>query len=302
MDKDYLIKKWLTNDLTEEEQNAFEALEDHDLHIAIIEEGKRFKASNFSDVPNFDQLEGRLEQKIPVRKLAWKRKLTIAASLLLVSFATYFLLFTDNLEHFETLATEKTTIELPDGSMATLNALTEVSYSEKKWEQKRALALNGEAYFKVAKGKVFDVITSEGTVTVVGTEFNVKQRKDYFEVICYEGIVKVVSGSHTHELTAGKTFRIYMGDASLNTTSNELPKWTLNISEFKAVPFKEVVNELERQYDISVTYDPGYAERLFTGGFVHNDLENALESLTSPQDLNYKIESSNQVRLTNGDR
>ena len=70
MDKDYLIKKWLANDLTEEELKAFELLEDHDLHTEIIESAHYFKASHFSKVAEFEKLEDRLSDENQIISLA----------------------------------------------------------------------------------------------------------------------------------------------------------------------------------------------------------------------------------------
>jgi ferric-dicitrate binding protein FerR (iron transport regulator) len=299
MEKEYLIKKWLTNDLTEEELKSFELLEDHDLHTDIIESAQYFKASHFSNVDEFEKLEERLLDEIPVRKLNWVRPLMRIASVFVVGFGIYFLFIYNNLTHIQTMASQKTTIELPDNSTVTLNALSEISYSKNKWSSNREVKLDGEAFFKVAKGEVFDVITSEGIVTVVGTQFNVKQRDDYFEVKCYEGVVRVTSKETTKELNVGDTFRMYGNEISYSNTNFQIPQWTKDISDFNSVPFSEVISELERQYNITVTYNIVYEKRLFTGGFVHNNLDNALKSITEPLELTYVIESSNHVRLKN---
>lgn len=299
MEKEYLIKKWLTNDLNEEELKSFELLEDHNLHTDIIESAQYFKASHFSNVDEFEKLEDRLSDETPVRKLYWVRPLMRIASVFVVGFGIYFLFIYNSLTHVQTMASQKTTIELPDNSTVTLNALTEIIYSKNRWSSNREVKLDGEAFFKVAKGEVFDVITSEGIVTVVGTQFNVKQREDYFEVKCYEGVVRVTSNEFTKELFAGDTFRLYGNEVTFSNTNFQIPQWTKDISDFKSVPFSEVISELERQYNITVTYDTAYGKRLFTGGFVHNNLDNALKSITEPQELTYVIESSNQVRLIN---
>ena len=297
MEREYLIKKWLANDLTEDELKAFELLEDYALHNDIIENAPYFKASHFSKPDSFEKLETRLKKEVPVRKMNWMRPLLRLAGVFVVGIGIYFLLFTNNLTHVETLASQSTTIELPDTSTVTLNALTEISYKKKGWNRSREVLLNGEAFFKVAKGEVFDVITEVGTVTVVGTQFNVKQRSNYFEVKCYEGIVKVVVENTTKELLAGDTFRLYDNDITFNTTSYKIPQWTKDVSDFRSVPFSEVIAELERQYNISVTYDTENATRLFSGGFVHNNLDNALKSITEPLELTYIMETSNKVRL-----
>lgn len=302
MEKEYLIKKWLANDLTEDELKAFESMEDHALHTQIIEDASYFKASNFSKAESFEKLESRLSKEVPVRKMSWIRPLMRLAGAFVVGIGIYYLLFSNNLTHVETLASQKTTVELPDASSVTLNALTEISYSKNRWNSNREVHLDGEAYFKVAKGEVFDVITEKGTVTVVGTQFNVKQRANYFEVKCYEGIVKVVAQNTTKELLAGDTFRLYGDDITYNNTSFQLPQWTKDVSNFKSVPFSEVIAEMERQYDISITYNTENATRLFSGGFVHDNLDNALKSITEPLELTYTMESSTKVRLKTSGR
>lgn len=299
MEKDYLIKKWLTDDLTKEELKAFELLQDLDLHTEIIESARYFKASHFSKVDEFERLEDRLSSDTPVRKLNLVRPLMRIAGIFVVGFGIYFLFLYNNITQVQTLASEKTTVELPDASTVTLNALTEINYSKNRWKRNREVKLNGEAFFIVAKGEVFDVITSEGIVKVVGTRFNVKQRGDYFEVKCYEGVVRVTSDDMTKELLAGDIFRLYGNEMSFSKTSFQIPQWTKDISDFKLVPFREVIAELERQYNITVTYDTVYEKRLFTGGFVHNNLDNALKSISEPLELTYIIESSNHVRLNN---
>ena len=297
MEKEYLIKKWLSNNLNEAELAAFEAMEDHHLHTQIIENAKYFKASHFSEVADFDELYSRISTQTPVKKLNWIKPMMRIAGLFILGFGIYFMFFFNSLHHVKTLASEKTTVELPDHSMVTLNALSEISFSKKKWNKKREVNLDGEAFFKVAKGKKFDVITSEGIVTVVGTQFNVKQRGDYFEVECYEGIVKVVSNNNTKELQAGDTFRLYGDHLSYNETLFEYPQWTNDISNFKSVPFEEVLKELERQFDVSIQFENINTNHLFTGGFKHDSLDNALKSITEPLKLTYKIESSKQVIL-----
>ncbi len=297
MEKDYLIEKWLANDLSAEERKAFEQLEDHDFLTEIIDSAQYFKASEFSGAPPFEDLEARLTSEVPLRKIGWIKPLLRLTGAIVVGLGIYFLFFFSSLTEVTTLASEQTTIELPDASSVTLNAASALSYNKKRWNQNREVNLDGEAYFKVAKGKVFDVITEDGVVTVVGTQFSVKQRKDYFEVKCYEGIVRVTTPNEVEELQAGDGYRLYQGKSSKRSVTYQAPQWTKEVSDFRAVPFSEVIAELERQYNVQVDYEGIDPNRLFTGGFVHNNLENALRSITAPQELTYTLESDNQVRL-----
>ncbi|GAB5400009.1 MAG: FecR domain-containing protein [Aureisphaera sp.] len=297
MDKDYLIEKWLKDDLTPEERKAFEALDDHDLNTAIIENAAHFKASHFSEVPDFDTFKKGLPSKKSNKPVRYMSPLMRIAAVLVIGLGLYFLFFFNSLNTVSTLASEKTNITLPDQSEVVLNALSTLSFNEGNWEDKREVSLDGEAYFKVAKGKVFDVKTVDGVVTVVGTQFNVKQRQGFFEVKCFEGIVRVSAGETVRELRAGDAFRLMDGSLSFSKTSYLQPQWTKNVSSFKTVPFTKVIAELERQYNVTIIISPSNFNPEFSGGFVHDSLENALKSITQPLELTYTIESNNTVRL-----
>lgn len=298
MDKEYLIQKWLTDELSEQEMKAFKQLEEYPELTGIVVNAQYFKASEFSTVDDFKTFSERLEKNtVPVRKLNWVKPFLRIASVFVVGLAlSYFFLFNRDVE-IQTLAGEKTTIELPDASTVVVNALSEISYSKDKWKDERKVQLEGEAFFKVAKGAKFDVVTSEGIVSVVGTQFNVKQRGEYFEVKCFEGIVKVTSQNTSELLKAGDSYRFSNGTALLGKTVYQNPQWTKNVSSFERVSLTEVIAELERQYNVKVRMENVDADRLFTGGFVHDSLENALKSISEPLNLGYSIESTNTVRI-----
>lgn len=296
MDNDYLIKKWLNGDLTAAEKQAFDALEDSKVNNAIIDHAQYFKASHFTDAPNFEQVKDRLKaSNTPKSKVVWLYPLLKIASVLLIFATVYFSFFYESMTQVKTLAAHKTTISLPDNSQVVMNAMSEISYSKVAWKDQRQLNLDGEALFTVAKGTTFDVITKDGVVTVVGTVFNVKQRDDYFEVYCFEGTVNVRSHTTTKTLRAGDTFKLYQGAYSFGTTPNTVPNWTKNMSTFDAIAIKDVLAELERQYHVEVTYKDINPNRLFTGGFTHDNLENALISITQPMALRYELQASKRV-------
>lgn len=298
MIEDDLLKKWLNNELTDAEKEAFSKRDDFAFNQKIIEDSKHFKASEFSNIDDFETFKAKYKSKPSVKRLNWLKPMLRIAAVLVIGFAIYFTMFVnDNIVETRTLLAEKATINLPDLSSVTLNADSGITYNEDSWNDKRELNLIGEAFFKVAKGKTFDVITAHGVVTVVGTEFNVKSRNNYFEVICYEGIVKVTSGTITKQLLAGDTYRILNKKFSEEKSTDTAPQWTNNRSRFKAVPLVEVVNELERQYNVKVTFKNADTSRLFSGGFSHNDLENALSAITQPMNLTFEISSSNQVLI-----
>ena len=302
MEEEYLIKKWLADELSDAEREEFKKLDDYDLNLEILENAKYFKASHFSSVKSYNNYKKDLkDKKIPVIKLSNYKVLLRIAALFVISLSIYFAFFFNNLTTVQTLANNNTTFELPDASTVVLNSESNAHYSINKWSQKREVSLDGEAFFKVAKGSKFDVVTSGGIVSVVGTQFNVKNRENYFEVKCYEGIVSVNSNGRSQRLTKGNTYRILNNIISVDSTNTNQPKWIDNISSFKSVPLYEVLNELERQYDVIIVTEKIDTQRLFTGGFVHNNIEQALTSITVPFDLDYKQDQSNKIILFTSD-
>lgn len=296
MNKEDLLKKWLNNELSAAEEEVFSQQEDYALHQSIIDNAKHFKASHFSKINSFKEVElTHKKKKQSKQKVYWLQPMLRIASVFVIAFGIYFSFFFNNATQVQTQICQKLTIELPDHSEVALNADTQIEYNKGSWEDKRSLSLDGEAFFKVAKGEVFDVITEQGIVTVVGTAFNVKQRDDFFEVQCYEGIVKVTSNEIVKQLEAGDVFRMLNNNIQQDKTEFISPQWMQGRSTFKAIPLKEVIAEMERQYNVKILFDNVDTSRQFTGSFTHKSVKNALISVTQPMDLNFKTNKSNQV-------
>lgn len=284
MKREELIKKWLDNNLNTEEEKAFEQLDDYNELIIMDTALKDFKAPEFSIDKTYLTLKPHLKPK--KSKPLLKPLLQIAA-LLAIGFSIYY--YTSNLNtEIETPIAQQISIELPDLSIVNLNANSSLSFNDSNWSDNRVVNLQGEAFFKVAKGQIFDVITRDGMVSVLGTQFNVKQREAYFEVTCYEGLVNVTYNSKQLKLKPGSTFRLIDGKVLVNKQENIIqPHWLGGESSFNSIPLKHVIAEFENQYDIKIDIADIDTSRLFTGSFTHNNLDLALKSVTIPLNLNY---------------
>ncbi len=298
MEENYLIKKWLTGTLSENEWEEFKKLDDYELHLKLDEKAKYFKAEEFLNPADFDILKERITSRPkPQHKFNAYKTLMRFAALLVIAIGVYFAFNSTDLTEVNTGAGEKTTVFLPDASEVLLNAMTEIEFNEKKWDNKREIKLSGEAYFIVAKGEAFDVLTSEGKVSVLGTKFNVKSRDGLFEVVCNEGSVGIEYQGEYEKLLPGQYLHVYDGEIAIDKIPNAKPLWLKNISNFNEVPFSEVLQELERQYGIKVEANKVDLNHIFKGGFTHDNLNKALESITLPMGLTYVIKSPKLVVL-----
>nr|WP_321234071.1 FecR family protein [uncultured Psychroserpens sp.] len=297
MDKENLVKKWLNNDLSNAEAETFNAMEDAKLYEEIIEEAQRFNGNISAKVGSFDVLDDKLVAKKRTA-LYWVKVASSIAAILVVSFSLFTLINKDEISSFKTNLAQNETITLPDNSIVNLNELSELEYFSSNWGENRSLNLKGEAYFDVEKGKRFDVDTDFGKVSVLGTEFNVLSRDSIFKVSCYEGLVQVTYNNNDVKLPAGTEFILISGKGTKSSIAIAEPYWLKNMSVFENAPFKEVINELEKQYNIKVQ-QPTELNVNFTGAFEHNNLENALKSITKPLNLTYNIQNNNEVIIRN---
>ena len=297
MEREDLIKKWLDNELNSQELEAFKMLEDYEALVKLSNSTKRFKATEFNTQAELNNVLNTIKPTVQ-HSNNWLKPLLRVAAILAISFSVYY--YTTTLDtNVSTLAAHKTTIELPDASSVSLNALSTLTFNKKNWKHIRDVELNGEAYFKVAKGSTFNVTTSVGTVTVLGTQFNVKQRENFFEVVCYEGSVGVTHKSNTVTLKPGDSFLILDGKIIAKEKETQLnPSWINNESYFKSMSFAHVLHEFERQYDVTINSQSIDTNQLFTGSFIHNNKELALKSITLPLNLNYSIENNNSIVLS----
>jgi transmembrane sensor len=296
MEREELIKKWLDNELNVQELEAFKKLEDYEDLVRLSNSVMQFKAPEYNTSKELNTALQRINSKQHSRN--WLKPVLRIAAILAISFSVYY--YTTTLDtNISTLAAQKTTLQLPDASLVSLNASSTITYNKHHWKSSRDIILKGEAFFKVTKGSKFKVNTSAGTVTVLGTQFNIKQRNNYFEVICYEGSVKVTHNTNIVILKPGNSFLLIDGEIIAKEKETSLnPSWINNESSFKSMPFAYVIREFERQYNVTINPQNIDLNQLFTGSFVHNNKELALKSITLPLNLNYSLQNNTTIVLT----
>ncbi|MRX41336.1 DUF4974 domain-containing protein [Flavobacterium sp. LC2016-23] len=280
MKENRLLAKWLSNDLTEAELAEFKASPDFEKYEKI----KRY--TEHLEVGELDEnamLSNILAQKkanpkvVPLHKKWVFRAAAIFVLALGITLVMQFIL-----PQTQTAGLgEKTTFSLPDHSEVVLNSGSEIQYKKWNWDHHRHLELQGEAYFRVAKGRRFEVQTHLGKVTVLGTHFNVKARKNRFDVVCYEGRVKVNYGNTQMLLTHGQGVRFENGKQLKRNIQAAQPEWMDNEISFYQENIQSLLDEVQRQYNISIELHTKDTTALFTGKLPAHDLEVALQIIST---------------------
>ena len=291
MQENYLAK-WLSGELSEDELREFKSSEAYASYEKLKAASSKLTAPEFDADQALRRLKDERIDTAPkvISMNPFKKFLRVAAVIAVLLAGAYFYTNTLN-EKVTTEFAERSEVVLPDDSEIFLNAGSQVSYSEKSWHKKRDIKLKGEAFFKVAKGKTFTVSTDHGTITVLGTQFNVENRKGFFEVTCYEGLVSVAHNNKELKLPAGNSFLFINGKiVETEAPNGSSPSWMNNESSFKSIPLTYVFAELERQFNIQVSTKNIDTNLLFTGSFNNTDLKMALKSISTPSKTRFKVD------------
>lgn len=305
MNKEEKIRKWLAGELSETEKNKFELSSEFVEIKRLLKAVKSFKAPDYGIDTELNKLSKNIfhQQKTINFYKKISPLLKIAAILIFVIGTSLF-----SYKYFSKINikgewfAEQGEVYLPDSSLVILNSGSRLRYSIDNWANERNVQLEGEAFFKVKKGSLFNVSTENGTVEVLGTEFDVKDWGSYYEVTCYTGLVKVNTSEKSVLLKPNSVFRnIGENDTEYTISNQSEPTWLKGESTFKSVPLVYVFEELERQYETSVKTINVDLNQLFTGSFLHNNLKLSLEAITIPVNLDFEIKK-NQIIISVEDK
>ncbi|MEP2992916.1 MAG: FecR family protein [Gilvibacter sp.] len=296
MNREELLHKWLNDDLSEEQTQLLKEDSTYATLLDIAQYSSQLETPEFDKATAYVAIKQKTTPGKTIQLTPWKTIAKVAAMVAIV-FTVY--LFVNSLDTtINAQFGEQITHVLPDDSDIILNAGSAITYNKNDWEQNRDVNLTGEAFFKVAKGSTFTVSTPLGQVQVLGTQFNVYARDNDFAVSCFEGRVSVSLNDEVVTLTKGMGVNWSNGKMTTTQKSELLePYWMHRESSFSNEALVNVLNELERQYNIKIEAQGVDTNRLFSGSFTHDDLTIALQSICNPLQITYEVKDNDQVVL-----
>jgi transmembrane sensor len=217
-----------------------------------------------------------------------------AAAVLIIIATVWLIVDGDNKSVIATQYGEQKKIALPDETQITLNANSNIKYL-KRWKDKqpREVWLKGEALFKVKHlngdtnsikpEERFIVHTALANVEVLGTVFNVRERRGKTEIVLEQGEIKV-------SFIKSKEPDIIMQPGQIVTVTEENRKpvtgtikpeeytaWTKNKLILNNASFEEIVEYMEDNFGKRIILtDPQLANRKVEGTFKIDNLDDAL--------------------------
>ena len=302
-------QQWLEGKIGREEAAKNADMDSFDAFEKFVEGVKHLDVPRVSSKENAWQ---RLEQKISEKEHSPKvtsisRRnwvIGVAASFIL-ALGAFFLLPSANEKkesNYVTNLAESRMIYLPDSSSVHLNAVSTVSFSKNNWKEERVVLLEGEAFFEVKRGSKFSVVTPKGTVSVLGTSFNVRLRNGELTVACKTGKVGVSKTESEEMITITPGEMVVLSEdgtfsEKLEVNTKRVASWINKEFDFESMSMKDVFKELERQYDIKIesNLDNTTLDDPMTGTIPTNNLDQAVQTLEFMKGIEAEVSSDGQT-------
>ena len=252
-------------------------------------------------------------QLSPTRRMA-----AVLVGLLTITFSIYLLFLWRNVseeKNYSTKFGETQKIILPDGSQMNLNANSKVTYQVIKNQQvTREVWVNGEAYFQVSKIKIpqvdkkpldqkFIVHTQDLDIEVIGTAFNVFNRREQTEVILNEGSIKLYlkGNSEVSHILMNPGDKVVFSVKNQQFTKTKINPdkylaWKNNKLILDEVNLKEIAQILKDNYGLNIIFqDKALEDKKFVGSIPSNDIEALFTALSKLYDIQVEKQGDNII-------
>ncbi|MCD8102755.1 MAG: FecR domain-containing protein [Alistipes sp.] len=176
-------------------------------------------------------------------------------------------------------------VSLPDGTDATINSMSWLTFPSEFVDGERRVKLSGEAYFDVVEDELnpFVIEIHKGEIVVLGTTLNVMSYENQkSEVTLIEGKVNIYlsGGRDSVKLKPGEQLVISENDYVINSADIEnVSPWMDGNFDFAGRPLNEIALLLSKWYGVTITCDPIVSRKILLSGTIERDIP--LEELIS---------------------
>lgn len=194
---------------------------------------------------------------------------------------------------------ERRTVDLPDGTIITLNSESKLKFPESFEADFRVVYLEGHAHFDVARDpeKPFIIYSNFSKTQVLGTSFDVKagHKEEKTEVIVKSGKVAFSERSNPENsiLLAVNEKAILLPEQKISkSTVNAavVTAWKDNLLLFRNNTFEEIIDVLEPWYDVQIEVKkPALLKQSFTLSYDDPTLSSLIERMSFVAKFNYEI-------------
>ena len=195
------------------------------------------------------------------------------------------------------------TLTLSDGTRVWLNSDSQLTYPVNFTDSTREVTISGEAYFSVNHSTTpFIVKTDRGDITVLGTEFNVNNYPGNRETI-----TTLVNGKIAYLTPDGEKFILTPkqqivikqdGQKEIKTVDTRYAtSWKTGMFLFQEMRLEDIMNQLERWYDIHVFYTEERVKDLHFSGDLSRfkNIGTFIEMFEKSSDVKIEVRGKNII-------
>jgi len=190
-------------------------------------------------------------------------------------------------------------LTLPDGTDVWLNAASSITYPTTFTGRDRSVSITGEVYFEVAKdkSKPFHVKVNDMSVTVLGTHFNINayDNEKNVKTTLLEGSVEVSREGDAKTIQPGQQAQVSAAGGSpirvvSDVNTGQVVAWKNGYFDFRDADLPAVMRQLERWYNIQVTYKGEVPDYAFRGKLQRNLNLSQMLRILDETEVKYKLE------------
>lgn len=190
-------------------------------------------------------------------------------------------------------------IQLPDGSIVSLNTGSSIFYGNRFGRESRELILQGEGLFEVVRleGHPFVVFAGDSRVEVTGTTFTVAEYGQSVRVAVMEGSVSLsLAGQADHiiSLSASQS-ALLLPDHELkveNTLPVNMLSWKTGMLVFEGTPMDSALMDIARHFRKELVLETRLHDSI-TASFENQPLSEILSELEQVSDLLFDTTGGN---------
>lgn len=297
-----LIAKHLAKETNDSEEAELRKLiKEYPSIEKVIDDSKLAWNAVMPNAKNYNKkrIETLIDIKInTAQKIERKRKINYFLKIAAVFIGLIALTFLVNNEYNRTVYYSNNTNEikkivLPDNSVVTLNKNAQIAYGKSIFRDfNREVELKGEAFFSIEKdksGKQFTVQTSYFKITVLGTEFNVRDDEASASVMLTKGSIRMHDFSNKLiDPTVLKVGEIAIynkenKDLQIKKTNKAIyTAWLSNKLNFDDFTMPELVEMIKLRYGKTlVIEDKTLTSKRISGSAPADNLDLVIEALAA---------------------
>lgn len=193
---------------------------------------------------------------------------------------------------------------LADGTKVWINSGSTIEFPHSFESGRREITVDGEIYIEVARdeNRPFFVNTTEVSVKVLGTRFNISSYKEdaFSNVVLVEGKVEVSYENEKIILKPDQLALLKDKDIEVKTVNvYDYISWKDGLLQFNQESLSLILTRISRYYDVNISYSENMQDLTCTGKLVlFDDISQVLKTIANTVPIRFEIINDHEILIS----